>query len=298
MEKTPDTNPELAEFRKQIDALDDKIIALLMERSGVVAKVGEMKRKDHPGQCPIRAGREANMVRRVIEKFKGTPFPAGGAAAIWRLLIGASTSIEGQLTISVYTPDNNNDLYWMAREYFGPFISITKHPHVKRVIGDVIDGKCAVGIVPFVRASDTSYWWTNLLQQGANTPKIFAHVPFVYYGAQGSDAPAALAISRIVPEASSDDMSLIVIEADQNVSQNKLQTAFASAKLDAQWLNVATIHSNSRHHLIELKGFITPSHDKFKSVLSALGTSVLGTYFLGAYAKPLTLENDATRSKK
>lgn len=298
MEKTPDISPELLEFRRRIDALDDKIISLLIERTGIVAKVGEMKRRNHPGQCPIRAGREADMVRRVIDKFRGSHFPLGAAAAIWRTLIGASTSIEGQLNISVYTPDKNNDLYWMAREYFGPFIAISKQAHVKRVIGDVIDGKCAVGIVPVVRSSDTTYWWTNLIQQGSDTPKIFAHVPFVYYGAPGNDAPAALAISCIAPEATGDDVSLIVLEAEHNVSQNKLQTAFGSAKLEAAWLNVATLHSTRRHHLIELKGFITPTHDKMKAVLSALGTSVLATHFLGAYAKPLTLENDAARSKK
>jgi len=298
MEKTPDTFPELQEFRKQIDALDDRIIDLLIERIGIVSKVGEMKRKLYPGQCPLRAGREADMVRRIVEKFKGSQFPLGGAAAMWRTLIGASTSIEGPLNISVYTPDNNNDLYWMAREYFSPCVCISKHPQVKRVIGDVIDGKCAVGIVPVIRSSDTAYWWTNLLQQGADAPRIFAHVPFVYNGKPGNNVPAAFAIARINPEPTGDDTTLIVLEADHNVSQNKLQMAFTGAKLDAHWLNVATLTPDRRHHLIELKGFITVSHDKMKAVLSALGASVLATHFLGAYANPLILENDATSRKK
>lgn len=284
-----ENNSELGAFRRKIDDLDDKIIQLMLERIEIVKKVGDHKRKTGSPECPIRPGREAEMVRRIMACFKPTDFPAGAGAAIWRIIIGASTGIESELKLSVFTPERDNDLYWLAREYFGPTAPILKQPQINRVIGDVMDNKASVGIVPFLRSSDTTPWWTNLMQAGDGTPKIFAHVPFVYTDVPGKAIPSALAIAKLVPEPSGDDMSLVVIEADHNVSQHKLQTAFTAEKMEASWINIASLSPSSRHHLLELKGFVTAEHEGLKAVLATLGNSVLRVSFLGAYAAPMTL---------
>jgi len=282
---------ELAAFRKQIDELDDTLIDLLKERIGIVSRVGEFKRRSAPGRCPIRPAREAEMIHRVMKKFEDSKFSPAAAAALWRLIIGASTSVESALTLSVFTPDRDNDYFWMAREYFGPFTPIIKQPHIKRVIGDVMDGKVAVGIVPMLRSADTTFWWTNLVQQGNDIPKVFARIPFVYYGTPGRDAPSALAISRLTPEASGDDRSLLVLEADHNVSQHKIQSAFATAKLDATWINIATLSPSARHHLIEVKGFVTLENPCIDILMNTLGASIYNLSFIGAYAVPIILNN-------
>jgi len=288
----PDALPGLAEFRQRIDALDDKIIALFIERIGIVAQVGEMKRHANPGQCPIRAGREAEMVRRIIEKFKDSKFSPLAAAAMWRVLIGASTSVEAALKLSVHATDQEPDLYWLAREYFGPTVGFTRQPHVKRVIGDVIDGKASVGIVPFPHNADAGYWWTNLIQHDRDMPKIFAHLPFVHDGAPAHNAPAALAIAHIRPEETGDDRSLLVFEAGPHVSQHKLQSAFAAAKLEARWISIATLIPSVRHHLVEIDGFVTQEHEGLKSCLAGLNDSITATSVLGAYARPVILNNE------
>lgn len=299
----PNTPPDLDDiaeilaYRKQIDAIDDQLIRLFMERIGIVSKVGEIKRKAAPGQCPIRAGREAQQVRRIMSSFENTAFPPAAAAAIWRIIIGASTAVEAPLTLSVFIPDRDNELYWMAREYFGPTAAIIKQPHIKRVIGDVMDSKAAVGIVPMLRSADTTYWWTNLMEKGTHIPKIFARIPFLAPQLTGMEVPSALAIARIKPELSGDDCSLVVIEADHNVSQHRLQTAFITAKLEATWINIATLSPNTRHHLIEIKGFVTHGHEGFESLLSTMRPSIMNVTFLGAYATPITFNakkaNDA-----
>jgi len=283
---------ELAGYRRQIDDLDNQLIALLKERIGIVSRVGEMKRRTAPGRCPIRPAREAEMIRRVMHEFEGSPFFPAAAAALWRIIIGASTSVESTLSLSVFTPDRDNDFYWMAREYFGPFTPIVKQPHIKRVIGDVIDGKAAVGIVPMLRSSDTTFWWTNMVEQGNDAPKIFARIPFVCNGTPGRDAPSALAIARLTPEASGDDHSLLVLEADHNVSQHRMQNAFAHVKLESSWINIATLSPSTRHHLIELKGFITAEHPAIQALFAVLGSSILHYSFLGSYAVPIILNKN------
>jgi chorismate mutase len=284
---------ELANYRRQIDAIDDKIAELLIQRTGIVEQVGAFKRRTAPGRCPLRPGREAEMVRRVMRLFTGSSFHPAAAAAIWRIIIGMSTSAEAPMVLSVYGPEREHDLYWLAREYFGSFTPIIKQPHVKRVIGDIMDDKATVGIVPMLRGSDTTYWWTNLMEPGSDI-KIFARVPFVYPETPGRDSISALAIGRITPEPSSDDCSLLVIEAEHNVSQNRMQTAFAAARMEASWINIATLSPVTRHHLIEVRGFVTPEHAGMQALRTALGHSVVKVSFLGAYAVPVMLAKETT----
>lgn len=283
-------NPELAAFRQRIDAIDDKLITLLIERTGIVQQVGSLKNRVAPDQCPIRPGREADMVRRIMKKFDGSAFPPAAAAALWRIIIGASTSVEAPLTISVLFDDKNHDLFWLTREFFGPAAQIIRQPQVKRVIGDVLDGKAAVGIVPPLRRLDaTADWWASLLDAAKDMPKIFARLPFVYPEPPGRDSPMALAIARIAPEPSGDDVSFIVLETGPNVSQNRLQTAFAAAKLEASWINILTLYPESRHHLVEVKGFHTAENESLKPFLTALGETPPKISYLGSYAAPVLL---------
>jgi chorismate mutase len=288
---------ELANYRRQIDAIDDRLVQLLIERIGIVEQVGAFKRRTTPGRCPLRPGREADMVRRVIKLFAGSSFHPAAAAAIWRIIIGMSTATEASMTLSVYGPDREHDLFWLAREYFGSFIPVIKQPHVKRVIGDIRDDKANVGIVPMLRGSDTTYWWTNLMEPGSDI-KIFARIPFVYPETPGRDTISALAIGRIAPEPSGDDCSLLVIEAEHNVSQNRMQTAFTAARMEASWINIATLSTVTRHHLIELRGFVTPEHAGLQALRNALGHAIVKISFLGAYAVPVMLGKPTLHSSE
>lgn len=287
-----DKNNELEGYRREIDALDDQIIKLLQDRIGVVAKVGEYKQRTAFRFCPIRPGREASMIRRIAKAFAGSSFSSAAAAQLWRNIIGTSTALESKLTISVYAPSDNRDLYWLAREYFGPEAIISKQPHAKRVIGDVMDGTAAVGIIPPLSTDIENNWWSHLLQPGKDAPKIFAHLPFVYYNEDPKHFPSALAFARLLPEDSSDDVSLFVLVADHNVSQHRMQTAFGNANLSANWITIGSLTPDQRHHVIELKGFVTAQHDSFKKFLAELNGSVQQTHFLGAYATPLTIQKE------
>lgn len=286
---------ELETYRREIDALDDQVVALLKNRLSIVKKVGEYKERTGGSACPIRPGREATMLRRIANSFAGSHFSPAAAAQIWRTLIGTSTALEARLSIAVYAPEGASDLFWLAREYFGPAAIITRQPHIKRVIGDVMDGTAAVGVIPPL-SSDESNWWSHLLQPGGDTPKIFAHLPFVYQGTEQKHIPSALAFSRVAPEDSGDDVSLFVLQANHDVSQHRLQTAFGTAGLSAHWITTASLVPDQRHHVIELKGFITPEHAGLTAFLAGLGNALQYCHFLGAYAAPFTINQEKETS--
>lgn len=285
---TSEQDTILNTFRQQIDAIDDQLFALLKERISVVAQVGEFKHRTNPGRYPLRPAREAQMIRRVVDTFTSNPpFPPAAAAAIWRLLIGASTSVESPLTVAAFTPDQNNDFYWLAREYFGPSAQFSKHNTIKRVMSDVMDGKASVGIVPTIQTSDTDYWWMHLLEPAVDAPKIFACIPFI---TPGTRQPTALAFGRIAPEESGDDTTLMVLEVEHSTSQQRIQAAFTTAMLEATWVQITSFSSDSRYHLLEIHGFITEASEETNALLSALGNAVIRMTILGAYATPIILK--------
>jgi hypothetical protein len=126
----------------------------------------------------------------------------------------------------------------------------------------------------------------------ADSPKIFAHLPFIFTDEAAKRMPTALAIAKLVPESSGDDTSFYVLHTLHDVSQNRLQSSFSAANLTAQWHGVSTSHPDSRLHLIELKGFIEPSHEQFKQFTDSLGASLVQATFLGAHAVPFTLVSE------
>lgn len=278
--------PELIEFRKQIDAKDEQIIALLKERCEIVAQVGEYKRsKGHKG-CFIRAGREADMLRYIWKTFEGSKFSPVAACAMWRLIIAASTNIESDLRISVYAPDGDETLYWLAREYFGSFVSIQRHPNCNRVVGDVVDGKAEVGILPPLTHENHANWWLTLAQQQENPPKLFAHIPFVANKSEASRY-SSFAIARIEAEPTDDDITLLAVET-LDISINRLNTAFAMAGMKAS--RIAFVNNNSTntvHHLLQIPEYIAPDDARIPAIFEKLGDAVLGSRILGTYALPI-----------
>ncbi len=278
-------SPELIKFRKEIDAIDAELIALINKRCNIVAKVGAYKKKNGATGCFIRAGREADMVRYVHEEFTGTKFNPVAAAAIWRLIIAASTRIESDLRVAVYAPDQQDKLFWLAREYFGSFTEVSKHPNSNRVVGEVVSGKAEVGILPAFTDEDAD-WWVTLSQQEGDAPVVFAQVPFVASKSE-TQRFASFAIGRIEPEPTDDDVTLLAIHTG-DVSINKLMAGFATAGLKAsrvQFINHTA--SGMLYHLIKLEGFVKADDKRLAKVQEQLGELITLWKWLGAYATPI-----------
>lgn len=278
--------PELVEFRRQIDEMDNQIASLLKQRSQIVEKVGEYKRKQGHNGCFIRPGREADMLRRIWKEFADSKFSSVAACNIWRAIISASTQIESDMRISVYAPDGQDTLYWLAREYFGSFCTITRHPNCNRVVGDVVDGKAEVGILPPLNQEEHSNWWLTLAQQQENPPQIFAHIPFVTSKSETSRY-SSFAIARINPEPTDSDVTLIAVET-ADISINRLTTAFATAGMKASRIAFANNSSgNNGFHLLQVQEFVSSDDPRLAAVLEKLGDALVFDKVLGSYATPI-----------
>ncbi len=283
-------------FRAQIDALDDELIALIKRRCDVVQQVGKLKEGHLDARCYIRPGREAAMVKRITSIFADHPFSAGAAAGIWRLMIAASTAIEQPLRITSYFTPEEQDAYWLAREYFGMFSAIGKEATPTRVIGRLMDKSALVGVVPSLDASQEEPWWRLLLERDADSrPNIFACLPYAMMenavpATNGELRPLALAVGYTDCEPTGDDVTYLVIDGKHELSQNRIHSYFSTTQQAARWIQVLPAPaSDSRLHLIELDGFFTPESALITELHAQCGEQLHRTAIIGAHARPILL---------
>ena len=89
------TQEQLAEYRRQIDSLDQRIVELFQERARVVEEVGNIKREAHlPVTVPSR---EQQVVEKAQELAKGGPLPAEAVGRIYQKLVGEMRNWEAKL---------------------------------------------------------------------------------------------------------------------------------------------------------------------------------------------------------
>jgi chorismate mutase len=133
---------QLAAHRARIDAIDETLTQLLIERTQIVAQVGALKNATWPRDCHIRPGREARMHRSVIQRFSGSLFSVRAALLIWRQIIGASTALESPLKVAVLSADHRP----RARNYFGANAQITLCASLSELAEKLADKTCTIAL--------------------------------------------------------------------------------------------------------------------------------------------------------
>ena len=190
---------KLQGFRARIDALDESIAQLLIERVGVIREVAALKAAHWPKACHIRPAREGQMHRAMAQRFSGTGFPARMALAIWRQLIGGSTHLESPLNVTYL--DAYPEHRFLAREYFGVQIGATHAATITDALATLASGKSNILILP----ANTD-WARDAATLHAAGLRIFAALP-VEAENLPTDCTAALALAALTPENSGDDIS-------------------------------------------------------------------------------------------
>ncbi len=182
----------LQQYRREIDAIDRRLLDLFKKRSLIVAEVGALKSAEGVSGSYIRAGREARMLRDLLDAAGDTQFPKPAIAAIWRIIIGSSTALESPLRTLTFADDAEG--VHAAAQYFGPQVenlSLSEEAFFAGVAGN----PHTIAVVPYdLNAS----WWRHM----PDPMRVFACLPFV------GNAPTHLALGQVTPEETGDDISL------------------------------------------------------------------------------------------
>lgn len=282
----------LDDLRRQIDEIDAALHELLMRRSEIAAHIGMFKENGggKAAESPfLRPGREAVVLRRLIERHRGQ-LPKAVIIRMWREMMSALVRLQGPFAVAVYAPDQVSGYWDLAHDHFGSLTPITMHDSSGQVLRAVIEGQATVGVLPLPQQDDGEPWWRYLLGNDARVPRVIARLPFGAPATLFGGAVEALAVGRVVQEETGKDRSLVVFEATTEASRSGLRAALEAAALDTVYIHVwrDPSHSDTWLHLIEIDGFLAPDDERLAAVAGRLGESLRQIWPLGGYAVPFT----------
>jgi len=203
MPKRPET-PSLADLRREIDRLDEAIHGLLMERGEIIDRLIAVKKSQKTGGSAFRPAREAEMMRRLVERHKGI-LPLDTVESIWRVIIATFTYVQAPFSVHADLTAGDALIRDSARFHFGFTVPFVPHMGASGVVAAVSESKGDLGLVPAFAVASAGAWWSALEFDSA--PKIIARLPFV----ERPDHPAALPVfvlSRVAADAMATDAAV------------------------------------------------------------------------------------------
>jgi chorismate mutase / prephenate dehydratase len=196
----------LAALRAEIDAVDDALHDLLMRRADVVARIAAGRVKD-TAASPLRPGREAAMLRRLLARHSG-PLPPAALVRLWREILAASSAMQGRL--SVLLPSGNAALAEAARRHFGVGAALLRQPDGADLLEDLANGAAQAAVLPMPAEDGHGAWWAGL--DPANV-QVVARLPF-FAADTASSRPEAMLLARGEADPSGDDRSVLRLSFD------------------------------------------------------------------------------------
>jgi chorismate mutase/prephenate dehydratase len=142
--------PELERLRREIDAVDRRILENLNERARLVQQVGHLKQSE---ATPVyAAARERDIVARLRDANRG-PFPDAGLDHVFREIISATRSLERVVRVAYLGPEGTF-AHLAARRQFGGLAELIPVSSIPDVYGAVERGAADLGVVPIENTTE------------------------------------------------------------------------------------------------------------------------------------------------
>lgn len=255
--------PALLALRQEIDKIDDQLISLLKARMEVVAKVGELKTKSQE-KFFIRSSREADMIKNLVEKAKGS-LEATTIIAIWRKIITAANMHEQPLAIAIHNPRQVVDYAYLVREYYNDLVPIHDFDSVNNVVLALEKSQAQIGIFALpkneieTKIEDAAENWWIALAGNRNGLRVFAKIPFAEFADEKkqNDQIELVLVAAKNSEKSGADKSLFYVEASKEISKAQVLAALKAQGFAAKILKAVRLHQVEGiiFYLIEVDGF-------------------------------------------
>lgn len=137
-------------LRKKIDLLDEQILSLLNQRAALVKEVGQIKNNSQI--TPYDPQREEEIISRLKNSNPG-PFPTLSVPAVFREIISACRSLEGELIIAYLGPPATHT-HLACLQKFGSSIKAFPLESIPEVFESVEREKAHYGIVPVENSTE------------------------------------------------------------------------------------------------------------------------------------------------
>src|SRR5712664_4765833 len=139
---------DIAKHRAAIDALDEKIAALLNERATRAAAIGKLKADGGV----YRPEREAEVLRRIAEANRG-PLPNDALARLFTEIISACRALEQPLSVAYLGPQGTFSEMALAKQ-FGANVETLPCGSIDEVFRAAEIGTAQYAVVPVENSTD------------------------------------------------------------------------------------------------------------------------------------------------
>jgi chorismate mutase/prephenate dehydratase len=277
------TPSDLADLRRHIDEIDDRLHDLLIERAEIVARVAASK-KD--GDVAFyQPGREAQILRRLAERHRGA-LPVASLVRIWREMLAATVRLETPFAVAVFAPAEAQGFWDLARDHYGSLTPMSAYRSIGQVIRAVTEGQASVGILPMPQEGDPDPWWRHLLSHNDTAPRVIARLPFGARGNARSDGGNALVIGRGAQQETGADRTFLATETVAGISRARFLGLLASLGFACTFF-ASWEYAEGAINLIEVDGFVRLSDPHLDHFRTQLGAALHRLLPFGGYALPL-----------
>jgi chorismate mutase len=195
----------LDDIRREIDRIDADMHRLLIERSGVIERLIEIKQGQGGGSA-FRPAREASMLRAIVERHHGL-LPVDTVEGIWRIIISTFTYVQAPYAVHIDISRGEASIRDSERFHFGFTVPCVPHFGANGVIEAVAKSVGDLGMFALDGGAAAGAWWMRLIEPDA--PKVIARLPFV----ERPDHPAGLPVYVIAKPLSDGGARQVVLEA-------------------------------------------------------------------------------------
>jgi len=150
------TREALEQLRREIDALDDQMLALVEKRVTAAMGIAELKRSDGDGRLRLRPAREAAVVERLVSQAKASPERL--VRGIWREIMSACLDLQVHTELALHAGVQPAVLVDATRRRFGGAAEMV-------VVSSPTEALTAARLreaVAVIELEPGSSWWTAL----------------------------------------------------------------------------------------------------------------------------------------
>lgn len=276
-------SPELDTIRQRIDALDNQVHDLLMERADLIMKISEEKKKQ--GIQIVQPAREARMIRRLMARHR-EPLPEEAIVRIWRELVSCVSLLQTGLKVAVCVPQDVPEYWDMARDYFGSVLPMQKTTTPLAALNLVIEGKVNFAVLPYPETEEANPWWAQLMESVGNGVHILQRLPYGDKENYTYNNHPAVIVSKAGFDTSDDDHSFISLNLNADISKAKIVE-----KAKEVGYSPMSIYSKAAagrtYHLLEVPEFVAKDSAKLANLQNKLGDTNGIVSTIGGYPSPL-----------
>lgn len=279
--------PSLADLRREIDVLDDQIQDLLRRRAEAVQRVAGAKAKTGENGAFLRPGREAQILRRLIERHRNG-LPPAALVRIWREMISSLYELQAPLKVAVHAPNKSAARWDLARDFYGSTTPIQLCTTATAVMRAISSQPTTLGIMAMPEEGEKESWWPALAGRAEDTPRIIARLPFVPNPRGRLAELGAFVIARTPPEESGDDCTLVVVVTTEEApSITRLAGLLSQVGLEGRFLAQHKTGGGDTRMLVEIPGFLVDGDARLAAMVAAEPGAIVDAVVIGAYPVPM-----------